>query len=107
MTPMAPASCAFWALTPKSQVPRCTSAMEPAGNPSKSLASQPLVEARLPVRLMSTATTGAFSDPEPDPVNRPVSTSTPPTDRVGSATKVKSNGSSVTCQPAARSVLAT
>src|SRR6185503_19231340 len=39
----APAACALRALTAKPQVPRCMSAMAPAGKPAKSAASQPLV----------------------------------------------------------------
>ncbi len=44
MTPAAPASKAFCALTEKSHVPRCTSAMLPAVKSAKSSGSHPLVD---------------------------------------------------------------
>jgi hypothetical protein len=63
-------------LSPKLHVPRWTSAMsaEPVkSDRSKSAASQPLVDARSPVRLMSTAMTEPLTSPEPLPVKAPVS----------------------------------
>ena len=54
-------------------VPRCMSAMLPAGKPAKSAASQPLVLARGGTRLMSTGVTPAVTVPLPLPVNAPVS----------------------------------
>ena len=42
--PTAPAAAAFSALISNVQVPRCSSAMFPAGKPAKSAASHPLVE---------------------------------------------------------------
>ena len=50
---------ALSALTEKLHEPRWMSAMLPAGKPAKSPVSQPLVDARSPTRLMSTAVTGA------------------------------------------------
>ncbi len=66
MTPAAPAAAALSALIRKVQVPRWIRAMLPAVNPPKSAASQPLVEARSPARLMSTALSGAVTSPEPE-----------------------------------------
>ena len=76
MTASAPASSAFRAFVPKLQVPRWISAMSALplkSSPAKSAASQPLLEARSPVRLMSTGMTRPSTLPEPLPVNTPVS----------------------------------
>ena len=76
ITASAPACSAKNALSPKLQVPRWTSAMSAGplqSSPAKSAASQPLVEARGGVRLMSTGTTRPWTVPEPLPVKTPVS----------------------------------
>src|SRR4051794_11389694 len=72
-TALAPASLAFCALAPKVQVPRCTSAMLPAGKPAKSDAAQPETVAPagvLPIGTLSgpTAVTGAVTSPAPEEV---------------------------------------
>ena len=66
ITPAAPAAAALSAFTAKSHEPRWMSAMLPAGKPAKSAASQPLVEARSPARLTSTAVTAAVTSPSPE-----------------------------------------
>jgi hypothetical protein len=76
MTASAPAAWAFRALSAKVQVPRWISAMSLGplkSSPAKSAASQPLVEARSPVRLMSTGITLPVTSPEPLLVKAPVS----------------------------------
>ena len=66
ITALAPAAAALSTLTRKKHVPRWMSAMLPGVKPAKSAASQPLVEARSPWRLMSTAWTAAVTSPEPE-----------------------------------------
>ena len=66
ITADAPAAAALSTLSRKKHVPRWISAMFPGVKPAKSLASQPLVEARSPTRLMSTAWTAAVTSPEPE-----------------------------------------
>ena len=76
ITASAPASSALCAFVPKKQVPRWIRAMSLSplqSIPAKSAASQPLVEARGGVRLMSTGITWPWTVPEPLPVNTPVS----------------------------------
>ena len=76
MTASAPACSAYHAFVPKKQVPRWISAMSASplqSMPAKSAASQPLVDARSPVRLMSTGMTWPSTAPEPLPVKTPVS----------------------------------
>ena len=51
ITAEAPAASAFSALTANGQVPRWIRAMFPTGNPAKSAASQPLVDARGGTRI--------------------------------------------------------
>ena len=75
-TASAPAAWALTALSAKVQVPRWISAM--SFGPEKlrrvkSAASQPLVDDRGGVRLMSTGMTGPVTSPTPLPVNEPVS----------------------------------
>ena len=68
---LAPAASALLALTPKVQVPRWTSAIEPAGKPAKSAASQPEFDV-LCGRAGSIGTverrpaTAAVTSPEPE-----------------------------------------
>ena len=74
--PTAPAASAFATLTPKLQVPRCSSAIRPVTMLCpcafrKSAASQPLVDTRGGVRLMSTGTRAAWAVPEPEPEPEP------------------------------------
>ncbi len=59
--PTAPASSAFFALTAKSQVPRCISAMLPAVKPAKSAGSQPLVDVLGGLSPIGTTTSTACS----------------------------------------------
>ncbi len=66
MTPTAPAAAALSAFTEKSHEPRWISAMLPAGNPAKSAASQPLVDAWSPTMFTSTAVTDAVTSPSPE-----------------------------------------
>ena len=66
ITAAAPAAAALSTFSRKVHVPRWMSAMFPAVKPAKSAASQPLVEARSPARLMSTAWTGAVTSPVPE-----------------------------------------
>jgi hypothetical protein len=76
ITASAPACSAKNALSPKLQVPRWMSAMSAGpekSRPAKSASSQPLVEARFPVRLMSTGVTVPSRVPAPLPVYGPVS----------------------------------
>ncbi len=61
--PMAPAAAAFSALISNVQVPRCSSAMFPAGKPAKSAASHPLVEVLPSPSWRSTAVTAAVTSP--------------------------------------------
>ena len=76
ITASAPASSALRALVPKLHEPRWISAMSVVPlqlMPAKSAAWQPLVDARSPVRLMSTGMTWPWTLPEPLPVKTPVS----------------------------------
>jgi hypothetical protein len=66
ITALAPAAAALSTLSRKKQVPRWRRAMLPGVNPAKSVASQPLVDARSPARLMSTTCTGAVTSAEPE-----------------------------------------
>jgi len=79
-TASAPAAWALTAFSAKVQVPRWISAM--SFGPEKlrrvkSAASQPLVDDRGGVRLMSTGMTGPVTSPTPLPVNEPVSYEAP------------------------------
>ena len=69
MTPAAPASKAFCALTEKSHVPRCTRAMLPAVKSTKSSGSHPLVDVLASApggSTRSTACSGASTSPLPE-----------------------------------------
>ena len=67
MTALAPAATALSAFCRKVQVPRWMRAMLPAVNPSKSDASQPLVELGAAVgRVRSTGVTSAVTSPSPE-----------------------------------------
>ncbi len=67
-TAEAPAAAALSAFCRKVQVPRWISATLPAGNPAKSLVSQPLVELGVGVggMMTSTAVTPVVTSPEPE-----------------------------------------
>ncbi len=63
---LAPFAAALSTFTRNVHVPRCTSAILPGVNESKSLSSQPLVDARSPARLTSTAWSVAVMSPDPE-----------------------------------------
>ena len=68
ITATAPASSAFCAFWPKSQVPRWTTAIAPSGKPAKSAASQP--DVLLPAGPGGSTTSTSTSSPvtsSPDP----------------------------------------
>ncbi len=61
----APASPAFATFCANEQLPRCISAIAPAGKPAKSSASQPLEEVSEGLTSVSTTTTSSVTSPEP------------------------------------------
>ena len=63
----APLSCAFWYFWTNGQVPRCISAIAPAGIPLKSSGSQPLTDVPAPpeggISVLPATKTGAVTSP--------------------------------------------